>query len=288
MPTEIIVQLLGLFILVAGISVGYMRFIRPRADTLNIEARGLLLLLLLTMMGGFIGSSGWWIDAPQAFAWDLPALASRMLGAAAVAFGWLNYAVLQKPSQERIRLALFMLAIYLTPLALAIILFHRDRFDPSAPITYAFFILVIGMIIANGWYLLRQPTIMPSLDDEPPTLWISRWLGLIAGLLSLWGLALFISDSGPEAIWVWPGDLLTSRLIAVMLLALAVGALYSLRSADVARLMLSVIVVYGVGVVIANLINLAGGKPIKPVYLIAFGLLALISGFLARRPAHFP
>jgi hypothetical protein len=60
---------------------------------------------------------------------------------------------------------------------------------------------------------------------------------------------------------VWPGDILTSRLIAVMLLTIAVGAVYALRYADVSRVMLGVIAVYGFGVMLANLWNILAAKP---------------------------
>jgi hypothetical protein len=82
-------------------------------------------------------------------------------------------------------------------------------------------------------------------------------------------------------IWAWPGDLLTSRLIAVMLLTIAVGALYSLRQADASRVMLGVIAVYGFGVTLANLWNALAGKPINLLYVAAFGAMFLVSTALS-------
>lgn len=282
MPT-IIVQFTGLVVLLGGIGAGYMRFVRPRAGELDLQARGLLVLLIVTMVGGLVGSTGWWMDSPQAFSWDLPPLASRMLGAAAIAFAWLNLLTLHKPSWGRVRLALIMLVIYLGPLAVAIVLFHLDRFDAEAPITYTFFLVVIGMTVSGLWYLVRQPVIIPHTENSPPPPLTLRWLMSIAALLGVWGLALFVTASGTDAIWVWPGDLLTSRLIGVMLLALACGALYSLRSDDLACVMLSMLVIYGAGVVLANVIQLVGDKPVKPVYAGVFGAMALVSAILLWR-----
>ena len=92
----------------------------------------------------------------------------------------------------------------------------------------------------------------------------------------LWGLALFLTDRGPSAlIWVWPGDLLTSRLIGVMLLAIAAGAAASLRYADMARMMLSMALTYGLGLAAASAWNTLTDKPIQLSYLIVFGLIAL-------------
>ena len=49
---------------------------------------------------------------------------------------------LHRPVPRRMRLVMLMLAVYLAPLPTAP-LFHLDRFDPAAPITYAFFALVL-------------------------------------------------------------------------------------------------------------------------------------------------
>ena len=146
---------------------------------------------------------------------------------------------LHRPVPRRTRLVMLMLAVYLAPL-----LVTAYRFDPAAPITYIFFGLVLTMTVAALWYLFEQPVIVPSesADSLAPTARVCRSLGLVAAVTALWGLALFVTDSGPSgSIWVWPGDLLTSRLIAVMLLTIAVGAVYALRSVDVSRVMLGVI-----------------------------------------------
>ena len=79
---------------------------------------------------------------------------------------------------------------------------------------------------------------------------------------------------------MWPGDLLTSRLIAVMLLTIAVSAVYALRSADVSRVMLGVIGVYGFGTMLANLWNILANKPVNPSYIAAFGIMFLVSATL--------
>ena len=108
-----------------------------------------------------------------------------------------------------------------------------------------------------------------------------------AVVLGLWGLALFITDGGPSPlIWAWPGDPLTSQLIGVMLLSLAVGAVASLRSMDVARVMLVMMLVYGVGVAIGTLSLVAlAGAPMRPAYVVVFGLIGVISAALLVKSA---
>jgi hypothetical protein len=278
---DLLAQFLGLLALLGLVAWGYRRWVKPRDA--DLRGKGMLLLIVMTLVGGLLGSTGWWIDDPRSFSWDLPPLASRMLASAAWAFGVASFAALERPVPHRTRLVLIMLATYLAPLLVAIVLFHLDRFDLSAPITYAFFTIVLLMTILAVWYLLRLPLIIPdtSTDSLSSSPLVRVWLGFVAAVTALWSLALFVTDDGPsKLIWVWPGDLLTSRLIAVMLLTLAVGVVYSLRHADVSRLMLGVIAVYGFGVALANLWNALARLPVNFSYVAAFGTMFLVSTIL--------
>jgi hypothetical protein len=277
----LLVQFLGLFALLGLAAWGYRHWISTRQ--IGIQGRGMLLLCVVTLVGGLVGSTGWWIDDPRSFSWDLPPLASRMLASAGWAFGVATLAALHRPVPRRTRLVMLMLAIYLAPLLVSAPLFHLDRFDPTAPITYVFFALVLTMTVGALWYLFEQPVIVPNepADSLAPTALVGRWLSLVAAVTALWGLALFVTDSGPSSIiWVWPGDLLTSRLIAVMLLTIAVGAAYALRYVDASKVMLGVIAVYGFGVTLANLWNILANKPVIPSYVAAFGIMFLVSATL--------
>lgn len=270
------VQFLGLVALLIAIGFGYWRWVRPHP--VNFETRGVLIVIVLTMVGGLIGSTGWWFDSPSAFAWDLPPLASRMLAAAAWAFGIATFMTLQHPTSQRIRLVLLMLMVYMIPLAVAIFLFHRDRFDWTLPITYSFFIVVLILIVSALWYLYRRPVIIADDARKPLSQPIRWWLMIVAIITGLWGIALFVTDNGPVSLlWVWPGDLLTSRLISVMLLTIAVAALYSLRDQDLARVTLATLIVYGLGAALANLWSATAGKPMQPLYVAAFGLMGIVS-----------
>jgi len=179
-----------------------------------------------------------------------------------------------------LRLVLLLLFVYLFPLTIAILFFHLDRFDFSAPITYAFFAIVVLMDIATAWYLLRQPTILAdqARDREPTGRIVRAWMIFVAVLIASWGLALFITNNGPiDVIWVWKYDLLSSRLIGVMLLAIAIGLLYSFRYRDVAQVMLATLVTYGAGLAIASLWNLIIGKPFSLSYFAVFTTVSLVS-----------
>ena len=198
----LLVQFLGLFALLGLAAWGYRHWISPRQ--IGIQGKGMLLLSVVTLVGGLLGSTGWWIDDPRSFSWDLPPLASRMLASAGWAFGVATLAALHRPVPRRTRLVMLMLAVYLAPLLVTAPLFHLDRFDPAAPITYVFFALVLTMTVAALWYLFNQPDIIPNepADSLAPTALVAMWLGLVAAVTALWGLALFDPDSGPSRM-IW-------------------------------------------------------------------------------------
>jgi hypothetical protein len=278
--TDLFWQLIGLLLLLTGIAIGYWRSVKPYQGRLSLWALGLVTLIMITGIGGLLGSPFWWLDAPQSFSWDLPPLAARLLASASISFAVGCYLCLQYPTFRRARLILLLTAIYLMPLVVAVLFFHLNRFDFFVPLTYGFFILAVGIGLATTLYLFRQPTIIPDspLDTAPVNPLTNIWIILTGLLLALWGIALFLTDSGPSPhIWVWPGDLLTSRLIAVMLLALAVTAFYARTYRDTARLFLSIVIVYGLGVVAANLWNPAA---IKVLYVAVFAALFIISALL--------
>lgn len=280
---DLLLQVFGLGLLLIGLWLGYRRWIQPYRTVLDYQAQGLLLLLIVTLIGGAVGGIVWWIDDVRGFAWDVPALASRMLASAGFSFAVICFMTLQRPTYRRVRSVLILLLVYLAPLAVAIVFFHLERFDPAAPITYAFFAIVIPMIVATLWYLFRQPRIMADEPEgAPPGSSLSRgWLSIVALITGVWGLALFLTDSGPSSlIWVWDGDLLSSRLIGVMLLTIAAGSLYSLRTAETVRPMLAMILTYGLGLTAASLWGLLVGQPVPLLYLTIFGLIALVSAVL--------
>jgi hypothetical protein len=283
----VVLPILGLLVLLAGVYAGYRRWIAPH--TLDIQGRGLMLLLVLTLMGGFIGSFAWWLDDARSFSWDVPALASRMLASAGWSFALMCLLALNRPTYRRVRLVLLLLCVYLLPLVVAGLVFHLDRFNFALPLTYGFFGIAGGMSVATLWYLARQPHILADDAPTPPSTMVRNWLGLVAVVTGIWGLALFITDSGPlDLIWVWPGDLLSSRLIGVMLLAIAAGCAYSLRYADVSRLMLAMTAAYGLGLAVASLWGVLTNTPIRVSYLVVFGVIFAVSSVLLMRQSSPP
>jgi hypothetical protein len=282
---------LAVLLVTAGLGLGYRLWIRPWPG-LGLQAQAVLGLILLSLLGGLFGAPAWWVDDEGAFSWDLPPLASRMLAAAGISFVVASLFALTNPTRERLQLHLVMLATYLAPLVWATLLFHIDRFDFDRTIVWAFFGIAGTMTVACIWFLVRTPNV---LAVEPPrietTAITQGWLTMASVVTLAWGILLFATDDGGELfgdalpfvtdtgisrlIWVWPGDLLSSRLIGVMLLAIGASAGYRRHSADAARMMLGTIATYGLLVAAANLWGLTLAAPVREGYVIVFTILGL-------------
>ena len=284
--------LLAAGLLVAGAAWGYRRWAAPNLVGASTPAKVLLGVMVVTVMVA-IGVPFWWFDADQSFSWDLPPLASRMLAAAGMSFVVLGILVLRHPSHRRVRLVLVLVEVYLAPLAFVMAAFHLDRFDFGKLISYGFLIVAFGMTIVAAYFLVRQPDIVPDDDgDLAPSSIASRVLLLaVAATTFAWGLALFITDAGPtDLVWAWPGDLLSSRLIGVMLLAIGAGSTYALPRAATARLMQITTLVYAVGLAAASLWGSVVAKPVKPAYVAVFAIVAVLCALvlIIDRPAPRP
>jgi hypothetical protein len=60
------------------------------------------------------------------------------------------------------------------------------------------------MTVTVLWYLVELPVIVPGepADSLVPTELVGKWLGLVAAVTALWGLALFVTDSGRSGM-IW-------------------------------------------------------------------------------------
>lgn len=245
----------------------------------GIEGAGTVtkFILISTALGGLIGAPFWWFDLPASFAWDLPPVGSRMLAVAALAFGVAGVVTLERPSIARMRLYFTLIALYLIPLALAVVFLHLDRFDFTKPVTYGFFAVVIVLSVGalatifGGAGRGSEPAAAPSAP-------ISAWLLAAGAVLGIWGVALFATPTAAfPLVFNWPADPLTSRLIAAMLITLAAAFLMARSDASLARVSLVFGGVYGIGVLAACLMNISAGKPVPPLYAGALGLVGVVS-----------
>src|SRR3954471_12504925 len=137
--------LLAVIQLLIGLAIGYVLCVRPRQTRLDTQGMLFLLFCILTLCGAAFGAIPWWFDKREAFAWNLPPLASRMLGAAAFSFVVASVLVLINPTLDKTRLLLLMNFVYLVPLVVAILLFHTDRFEFDSAVVWGFFPLAAIM-----------------------------------------------------------------------------------------------------------------------------------------------
>ena len=274
------IVILAMVLLAGSITLGYVLWIKPIEGRLDARSKAALAFILLTLFGAFWGALPWWLDERATFSWDLPPLASRMLGAAAFAFVVAGLHTLIRPTNDKLRLMLYMIAVYLVPLAIAILAFHLDRFDFSEPVVWGFFSLVVLMCGASLYFLLDPPSV--GLEDATTAGTaqglFNVWFAAVAGVTILWGMALFLTDDGfSNEVWAWPEDLLSSRLIGAMLLTMAVIALYAIVRPSTTTMALSVIATYGLAGALANVWQDFIDKPVKNDYVIVLGAMGLIS-----------
>jgi hypothetical protein len=276
-----VTDLLGAALLAGSLAGGYWLWIRPLGARAGLHTKGALFLVVLTLAGAFWGAVPWWLDVEDSFSWELPPLASRMLGAAAIAFVVSGVFTLTRPSADKVRLQLVMVATYLIPLVVAILALHLDYFDFDKPIVWGFFVIAGGMSVASLYFLLGGAILLP--DERPggssrSNVIVNAWLGAVAAVMLAWGLALFATDDGGSAdIWVWPGDPLASRLIGAMLLTVAATAAWAVVYPRASAMSLAVIATYGIAGALANQWQAWLDKPVKEGYVVVLGVIGAVS-----------
>ena len=224
----------------------------------------------LATAGALVGAPFWWFAIPNSFAWTLPPLAFRFLGAAALAFAATGLTVLWRHSPARLRLYLGMVALYLAAVVGAVLVLHRDRLDWSTPIAWAFLATAGGLTLAATLAMLRAPDLRRG--RAPGAAERAVWSGF-ALLFAVWALALYAWPAGPwPALWLWAQDPLSARLIAVMPATLALMGTMARNRNELGRPAAIGYATYGFWVAVACLWHAAAGRPLPWLYLSALGL----------------
>ena len=257
--------LLALGLLVGGTVLLLRVFAAPLAPYPKRTRR----TLALATAGGLIGAPFWWGAVPVSFAWAMPSLAFRFLAAAGLAFGAVGLAVMARPSPAKIRFVLGMLATYLGPLLVLILLFHRGALDWSQPVSWGFLGIVV---LLTFWSLLEM---VKSRDLRPGTLPgpVERGIWAVGiGLFGLWSAALLVWPGGEvRLIWPWPDNALTTRLIGAMLLTLFMMSWMARNRTELARLAALGVATYGLWVSIACGLRVVAGQPVPWLYAVVLG-----------------
>jgi len=293
--TSLVWQIVGIVLVIGTIWIGFRSW-RQRIDHKPSRSETLAAIVLsATLAGGFWGAFAWWQNLSYAFPWPLPGLAAHMLAVAGWSFALASALALRCSYPTHLRLVHLMLWVYLAPLTLAILILHLDRFDFAREVTVTFFIIVVLLLVASTIALVTLPRSDPVAGAPPGT--IASWaLRLIGGVAGLWAVVLFVKPDGPwPLIWPWPGDALTTRLIASMFLAISVGALAALPSQWLARTVFWTTVTYGAGVVIAGFAHVMTAKPspmgyavvTPPVsYMVVWGALGIVAALALVASQH--
>lgn len=266
-------------LLLAAFAAGM--YLLPFADSRDPSLRSDLgrAAIILTTIVGLCGAPFWWLDLELSFAWNLPALGSRLVAVAGVAFGITGLMVLGFPSPRRTRLYLIMIVVYTVPLLASAALFHLDRFDFGHLDSWGFFLITGGMAAAASIELMRVMSTHPGLptrrfDGQV----IPVWLVLVGVMMIGWALALYLApDTIFPAVFVWPKDPLSSRLIAAALLTIGAAALLSTSDVKSGKLALSLHGIYGVGVIAALGVKASNGLPIPLLYGLGIGASGMVS-----------
>ena len=189
---------IALVLLLACLALGFRRW---GGRDLGPSGAGAVakFVLISTTVGGLLGAPFWWLDLPPSFAWDLPPVASRMLAAAALAFGLAGLIVLERPSEARTRL--YLIADRRLPRAAGAgrrccctsTASISPRRSPTAS-SRVVIVLSVGSLMA-----LARPSgarRLPHCRGPPVRLWLH-----VAGIvLAVWGIALFArADDGLSA-----------------------------------------------------------------------------------------
>jgi hypothetical protein len=135
------------------------------------------------------------------------------------------------------------------------------------------------MCSMSTYFLLKTPDLSEDagVAVSLPAL-LKGWFLAVAVVTALWGLALFATDDGAsELVWAWPGDLLSSRLIASMLLTIAATAVYGVLYPRTATMALAVIATYGIAGALANVWQDFLDKPVKEGYVVVLGVMGVVS-----------
>jgi hypothetical protein len=281
MPSDLIMQIAGLGALIAALGAGYWRWIRPSkvgaelssAPTRDILSLAQRWLILLALCDSLLAAPFWWADQSFSFAWDLPASASRMLAMAGLALAAMCLYTLERPTRSRMRLIMILLAVYAAPLGAALLIAHRNQLNFASPMTLALLILLGVYAIGGGWLAWRPPADPPETEEDvqPVRHSYNAWLFATSLFCLMWGGWLYATDAGPlDAIWLWPGYPMSTRLMGVMMLALSAGSALGWRSLLAARVILLGMTLYGIGVALSFLPDFLGGN---------FNLVTITSNF---------
>jgi hypothetical protein len=183
------------------------------------------LLLLALIGGGLLGGITNFLLLPNVWPWLMPPLAHRFLAAAAFSIFLSSLITWRRSRWLETEFILVNVLAYAIPLLLATFL-DIALIDFRKPVTLFYFFLVITAVIICLIYLWQtrsDPTPNQTLRSHTRTFLLV--LGILSGVV---GLLVFAAPKQAGFVWPWAvlaaWKPLDSRLIASMLIMIAVGS----------------------------------------------------------------
>ncbi|MCC7358768.1 MAG: hypothetical protein IT317_04795 [Anaerolineales bacterium] len=166
-----------------------------------------------------------------------------------------------------------------TATVLLVTLLELARFNFAHGLTYAWFVIFLGLPLASGVSLLRYRTWPAPTDQLTPGAWRSLLLALGAFYL-LYGAGLFLFPAFVSAHWPWPLDAFHARAYSAIFTASAVALLGLAQEADPAERLalglsaaaLGLLAVFGLVIVNASRHTVAWTNPGVWLWLALFGV----------------
>jgi hypothetical protein len=251
-------------------------------------------LLILALIGGGLlgGVTNFFLQA-NVWPWAMPPLAHRFLAAAALSIFLSSLLTWLHPRPVEVEFILVNVLAYAFPLLLATFL-DFTLVDLTSPVAWSYFALVSAAVIICLIYFGQKRGGQPgehALQARTRTFLLV--LGLLSGVV---GLLVFVAPKQAGFVWPWAAlaawKPLDSRLIASMLIMMAVAAFWARRRNDRGVWQLTAVILCTYCVVVG--VSLALHAVAAPdflvpdvTYIIIFAILILSSIALYRqeRPA---
>ncbi|HEX6422717.1 MAG TPA: DUF4383 domain-containing protein [Acidimicrobiales bacterium] len=192
---------------------------RPQVPLLLLAVTGVEVLVLLAAGVGLLLVPA---SLRAVWPWDLTALNAAFLGAVYTSslVAAAGLVLVGRASPARVVAPMILL---FTVVVLAVSVASLDRFAASAPSSWLWLLLYVGIPANAAWHLRRRGGWWSWPDPGPPSAASRRWLRAGALAAAAYGSALLVAPTGAAAFWPWPVDAFHGRMYSVALLTPALG-----------------------------------------------------------------
>jgi hypothetical protein len=218
----------------------------------------------------------------KAIPFPVPPLHARLLGAMYFSGFTLMVGALFARRWSEVGVIPAMTAIWTGGL-LVVSLLYLDEFDFAKSGVWIWFAAYIVYPLIAAWLARRHGSASQGDSTEPMVPgWARRYLLAQGGVLSLFGLALFLAPGAMVDIWPWPISEMLAQIYSAPFLSYGVGSLLLARRRTWVEVRLALIgmLVFAVGVLVASLIHRDLFSVAELADVLWFGLFLALCGML--------